>query len=346
LINKKTVFVLGAGASCPYGYPSGSRLLQRVCLPEGFMNSYTSGVMDKQAVETRLLDIKKFKDAFNKARIKSIDLFMAINPKLAPIGKYIIAFEILRAEQQSLFGEEAKFEREIFAYRKSQGDSNPRSWLSQPLFEGDDWYFYLYNRLIAGLADKNALPDFSKGNLAFITFNYDRSLEQFLYESLINSFTEVPESDISKCLQKLKILHVYGQIAPLKWQDPKQGMDYKPTIGESLLERAAANIKTIYEQKVSPELNEARQILEQAEQIYFLGFGYAKENLEILKLPGKTKRETLIYGTTFGLEVREKIDIRSKIIEWMPVEFHDQVTVGHMQSTENMDCLKLLRNYL
>lgn len=347
MINEKTVFVLGAGASCPYGYPSGSRLRQRVCLKQGFIHSYTSTGVDRQAVERRLPDMKKFKDAFNKSRIKSIDLFMAINPKLAPIGKYIIAFEIFRAERLSFFGEEAKLNQEKLSYRQGQGLHSPSDLLSQTLFQGEDWYFYLYNRLIEGQISKGSLPDFSKGNLTFITFNYDRSLEQFLYESLSNSFTEVAESDISECLKKLKILHIYGQIAPLKWQDTEKGVDYKPKLGELLLEGAATNIKTIYEQKKSSELNEARQLLEQAKQIIFLGFGYAEENLEVLKLPNRTKKPTTeIYGTTFGLEVREKLDIRNRIKEWYPVQFIDQVTIGHMQSAEDMDCLKLLRNCL
>jgi hypothetical protein len=159
-------------------------------------------------------------------------------------------------------------------------------------------------------------------------------------------FKKVRETDIIKCLKELKILHVYGQIAPLKWQDPEQGVDYKTEIEESLLERATVNIKTIYEQRESQELKEAHQLLEQAEKIYFLGFGYAEENLEILKLPDITKRQTKIYGTTFGLEVREKYEIRSRIRKWLPAENYDQLEIGNLKSTENMDCLKLLRNYL
>jgi hypothetical protein len=345
LIDKKTVFVLGAGASCPYGYPSGTRLRERICLHKGFMQDFNSyRLAEKLTPEKdtiRLQGTRKFKDAFNKSKIKSIDMFMANNPSLASIGKYIVAFEIFRAEQQSLFGEEAKLSKESLVFAQK----GPLALLAQPLFLGDDWYFYLYNRLVEGLVGKDALPDFSDDKLAFITFNYDRSLEQFLYESLSNSFTEVPEAEIIKCLKKLKILHVYGQIMSLKWQDSEQGVDYHPQINEPLLEKAAANIKTIYEQKESLELNDARRLLTQAEQIFFLGFGYALENLEILKLPDRTKRTTSIYGTTFGLEIREKFDIRSRIREWLPVEAIDYVTIGHVNSTENMDCLKLLRNY-
>ncbi len=349
MINKKTVLVLGAGASCPYGYPSGARLRELICLDEGFWQSYGEYLrgheFGQSEREKRSEEVNRFRKIFKDSYAQSIDVFIANNPKLAPIGKYIIAYEVFRSERRSLFGEQAKIAQESFLSARELGRFGPRDLLSQPLFLGGDWYFYLYNRLVTGLVGKNTLPDFSNSNLAFITFNYDRSLEQFLYEGLSNLFTEVSEPDIIKCLKELKILHVYGQIAPLKWQDPKQSVDYKPKIGESLLERAAANIKTIYEQKESPELNEVRQLLAQAEQIFFLGFGYAEENLEILKLPDRTKRTTEIYGTTFELEIREKFDIHSKIKEWLPVESTNQVTIGHVNSAENMDCLKLLRNY-
>ena len=336
---------MGAGASCPYGYPSGSRLRQRVCLSRGFIYSYTSRGMDKRAIETRLPDIKKFKDAFNKSRIKSVDLFMAINPKLAPIGKYIIAFEILMAEQHSFFGEEAKLEQEMFAFRKSQGASDPRGWLSQPLFEGEDWYFYLYNRLIEGSAGKNTLPDFSNGNLAFITFNYDRSLEQFLYESFSNSFTEVPEPDVSKCLKKLKILHVYGQIAPLKWQDPEQGVDYKPKVEESLLERVVANVKTIYEQKKSTVLDEAIVLLTQADEIFFLGFGYAPENMKVLRLPELIPPKCQVYGTAFNMIGEEVNRLYSELHGGRTRDEHIYLAPTATQIYA-LDCLMLLRKYL
>jgi len=336
VIDKKTVFVLGAGASCPYGYPSGARLRELICHPEEFVNykHLWNSVQNISEVQ-----VKQFKDAFEKSSIKSIDIFMANNPKLAPVGKYIIAFEVFRAESQSCFGEKAKLQQEELAYAINHGKFVPRKLLLITLFQGGDWYFYLYNRLIEGLVGPNALPDFSDGKIAFITFNYDRSLEHFLYESLRNSFTEVSEDRIIQSLSQLKILHVYGQIAPLKWQNPSDYVDYKPLLSESFLQNTANNIRTIYEQKESPELNEARQLLAQAEQIFFLGFGYAEENLEILKLSDRTKRTSWIYGTAFGLENGELNDYRNKIIEWLPVDSSQRVRV------ENMDCLKLLRNY-
>jgi hypothetical protein len=214
-----------------------------------------------------------------------------------------------------------------------------------PQFQGGDWYSYLYNRLNEGLVGKNALPDFSNGNLAFITFNYDRSLEHFLYESLTNSFTEVPEPEVINCLNKLKILHVYRQIAPLKWQDPNEGVDYRPQISESLLRTAAKNIKTIYEEKESPELAEAHKLIESAQRIIFLGFGYRPENMDVLNLPDLIRGGCEIRGTAFNMIEEEVKRIPDTMLLRMRGD-GSSYSGSYNTRIEPCDCLMLLRKYL
>jgi hypothetical protein len=161
---------------------------------------------------------------------------------------------------------------------------------------------------------------------------------------LCNSFAEVPKPDIVKCLGNLKILHIYGQIVPLKWQDPKYGVDYGLKISESLLQKSTANIKTIYEQERSPELDEARKLLAQAEQIFFLGFGYAPENMEIIGLPGVIPPPCLVCGTAFNLIKEEVHRIFSTVNEGRQVRWNYKA-VTKIESGD-IDCLMLLRKYL
>lgn len=348
--NKKTVFVLGAGASCSYGYPSGARLRELICFNEGFWESYFEylrgeTILDNTRKAQKRIEIQKFIDIFRKSSTKSVDVFMANNPKLSSIGKYIIAYEIFRYEKNSLFAEEAIREQKRLEDLRKSSTNQAYLW-GNPGFLGGDWYFHLYNKMIDGLVGKEKLPDFSKGNISFITFNYDRSLEQLFYISLRNTFSEVSEEEIIQTLKQLKILHVYGQIAPLKWQNLDDYVDYKQQINESILLNASQNIKTIFEEKENPELTEAKNLIKQAEKIFFLGFGYTPENLEILKIQDRTKRETSIYGTAFGLESKEKNDIRARIKEWLPAEYLDQIEIGYLKTSDNMDCLKLLKNYL
>jgi len=294
--DKKTVFVLGAGASCPYGYPSGAHLREHICFS---ISPLDQKELVQAAVEKDgLPSVANFTRTFEGSSTKSIDLFMARNPKLAPVGKYIIAFETFRAEQRSKFRERAEWVQETYK-RHHPNDTGREAYLKRKDFQGGDWYSYLFNRLTDGLVN---LPDFSSGELVFITFNYDRSLEYFLYESFRNSFTEVPESQVIQCLKKLKILHVYGQIAPLKWQDSEQGVDYRPQISEALLQKVSSNIRTVYGEKQNPELLESQNLLKQANEIFFLGFGYAPENMEVLGLSGVIPPGACrVYGTAFGL---------------------------------------------
>jgi len=347
LIDKKTIFILGAGASCPYGYPSGARLRELICYDVGFIKYYREFIgKNKEVDQSVILDVQRFKDAFAKSNIKSIDMFMANNPKLAPIGKYIISFEVFRAEHKSLFGENAKQGQEE---RMIPSDSRIRRDYIRGTtdFQGGDWYSYLFNRFLRELPKRDSLPDFLGDNneIVFITFNYDRSLEYFLYEALRNSFTEVPEDRIVNSLKQFEILHVYGQVAPLKWQNPEDYVDYKPQTDESLLQKAANNIRTIYEEKENPELIEAQSLLKQADEILFLGFGFARENMEVLGLPGLIPQDCQIFGTVFELEPKEISDIRDQIVKGLKPGGLTSRNLNRVK-LDNVDCLKLLRNYL
>jgi hypothetical protein len=291
--------------------------------------------------------VDAFAQDFCESSTKSIDVFMARNPKRAPVGKYIISFEILKAEERSQFREHVKVAKERYSRADGGAVLSPgKTVVLRGYFQGDDWYSYLFDRLTEGLVAKDVLPDFVEGKVAFITFNYDRSLEYFLYESLRKSFGEVPEDRIGQWLRNLRILHLYGQVAPLKWQDPNEGVDYHPQqIDEALLQKAGTNIKTIYEEKESPELTEAHKLLESAERIFFLGFGYASENMEVLNLLELIAPGCEVYGTAFTMEAREVEHIRHTVHSGRRPD-----SDGHRErydtTIEPCDCLMLLRKYL
>jgi len=340
--DKKTVFVLGAGASCPYGYPFGAHLRKLICLDDGFMKNYKEYLKSNKSGYS-IEKVEQFRTSFDKSSIKSIDFFMANNSTLAPVGKYIIAFEVLRAEQRSSFREKG-MQSKLWYSRNCDDPKLDRDFLlRKDYFQGGDWYSYLYNRLIEGLIGRDALPDFSTGDIAFVTFNYDRSLEHFFYESLRNSFTEVPEDNIFQSLRNLKILHVYGQIAPLKWQDSNEGVDYRPEISVDLLRRVSSNIRTIYEVQETRELAEAQNLLKQAGEIFFLGFGFAKENMEVLGLPEVISQNCSVYVTVFELRDNEADQIRKRIKTGVKSDTGWQ---GPLRlEVHNVDCLTLLRDY-
>lgn len=148
MIRYPTVLVLGAGASIPYGFPSGQQLKNKIC-------TQTFG---NQMLETfGHSEVQNFVNAFMNSHVNSIDSFLARREDYVNIGKLAIASII-------------------------SGCENPTSF-NEPI--DDDWYTLLWNKLIA---DVHNIEDFGKNNLKIITFNYDRSLEYFLLTSIIFTF--------------------------------------------------------------------------------------------------------------------------------------------------------------
>jgi hypothetical protein len=90
----------------------------------------------------------------------------------------------------------------------------------------------------------------------------------------------------------------------------------------------ASSIKIISEgSEDEPELRKARELLNQAEVIYFLGFGYHPENLRRLEeeLTFKGKK---IFGTTYEMMPAEMAGIRAKWVS-LPARNIDLGVGGH-----------------
>ena len=104
MILEDTIIILGAGASFPYGYPTGNDLISKICIE--FRESYIT-LMDRirgsdYARREQIIEgSNKFIDLFRKSNL-SIDHFLSINNELGWIGKAAIAFIILTAEIKSV----------------------------------------------------------------------------------------------------------------------------------------------------------------------------------------------------------------------------------------------------
>ena len=186
---------------------------------------------------------------------------------------------------------------------------------------------------------------FCENTISIITFNYDRSFEHFFYESLINSFSDIPfHSTSTMKLMPFQPRHVYGVIAELPWQSD-DGIEYGSELDLDTLEQLKENIKVIYD-KTEDRLEEIRKRVANASRIFFLGFGYAKENLDILGIPGGLGITQKIYGTARGLTERE-----IKKIELIFSEPYNRGTdflgtVPKNVKILSVDCCTLLREWL
>lgn len=167
----------------------------------------------------------------------------------------------------------------------------------------------------------------TKGHsVEIITFNYDRSLTHLVHQ--VNSV----EID-SRKIDLGTIRHVYGRLAPLWFEDNNSNRQRKLSYheygeqictpdgynaqywAETCVEdiSRASNISFIGEEK-APKATELKPLLEKSDQIFFLGVGYHKANMELLGFDFQKKNsKQFIAGTGLGLS---QDDIRSLLQEY------------------------------
>ncbi|SRR6266481_751023 len=282
MITRPTLLILGAGASMDYGFPSARALKSDIC--EQF--SRPDGDAIKFLCDTqeyfRPYDFVEFCKALQLSGQPSVDAFLERNSDYIEIGKVAIAYCLIPYED----------ERRLFP---------PRSDIHL--------YEYIFSRL------GSDITSFGTNHISIITFNYDRSLEHFLATALYNSnrTSSTPEQ-AQEAVKALPILHLYGQLAPLPWQAREYARLYKPDIRYRDVMSATKFIKIISEKKEAElhkdiDFSRAWELINGAEKICFLGFGYNQTNVQRLKINnlGEPRR---IYGTAMGLAESEKKSVR------------------------------------
>ncbi len=157
-------------------------------------------------------------------------------------------------------------------------------------------------------------------------------------QSLIFSFAG-DRNDVINILDWINVIHTYGKIYDLQWENPEKGEKYKQIIFWIYAGKAQENIQIIYRGKAQVE--EIKEILSAAQRIFFLGFSYAKENLEAIGLNNLLSKHQYIYGTAVGFKDREVSNIKTLLRKMNPA-----LQDHHIKVENELDCLGLLREYL
>jgi hypothetical protein len=292
------VLVLGAGASHPYGFPLGQELVELIKGMQGstarlapFADA-TGGKWDHQR-------INNFCDELRKSGWVSIDRFLQRRPELADIGKAAIAFHLLESERWQ--------------------------WLTSPS-EGR-WYSYLYNHIL----DPVSPAEFGANQLSVITYNYDRSLELYLFDALRSGFNLSNESAL-QALNKIPFVHVHGSFGEV----PGTGPDSRQYGDKSEMFRATARMHVVSDDiAASGVLRKCNELLRAATHVVFLGFGYDRVNMERLSL-GRFQ-QAKYWGTAFGLTT-------SEVEAALQPQF--AATGSQLHNTAfDVDCLRFLREH-
>lgn len=281
MINKKTVFILGSGASAPFNYPTGFELQEEIkqflrnvpkgeniLLPKN--SSYQPALWNELGFSREKL-LMFFND-FSHSATYSMDKFLERRPDHMDLGKLLIAYVLKQKEQAHL--------------------------LHGGLRE-DNWYAELANRL-----------DFTPDNindfkLSFINFNYDRSLEYFMYYLLRNKTTDINKAH--EAFKRMEIIHVYGGFGNFPWDEG--GIPYDYNVTPEILKRFANGIKIMSDERDTEELKISKELIDKADYIYFIGFGYDENNLKRLGVSYRILKRGRFSGTAFNLKPSDRIRV-------------------------------------
>ncbi|GBD88338.1 hypothetical protein BMS3Abin03_02273 [bacterium BMS3Abin03] len=314
MITESTIFIIGAGGSEPYGFPTGQDLRKNICTQ--YLNNFNKLIQDafdsENIRDNELKIAQNFTRTFYNSNTKSIDLFLSRNPDFSNSGKRSIIIEILNSERK-------------FIKKKIK-------------FWENDWYAYLFNRMTETLIKKDDYKKFNENKVSFITFNYDRTLENYLLNSLTNSFLFAKE-DVIEQVKSIPINHVYGQVGFLPWQGKEPIIYFGQDCRLDIIDSIQKNIKIIYdfEKGIDEEIN---NLIREAKKIFFLGFGYAEENLKILKIPEQLEKGQKVFGTALYFNEEEILRTKHRLNGKYVSNFHKDMII------EKCDCLTLLRKYL
>jgi hypothetical protein len=294
---KKTVFVLGAGASVPYGYPSGRDLKNEVIKLRDDSNLWSAFDLtddfdrfDDVVSNIPLSEVNHLTrdnpffylaDSLNKSGKFTIDEFLRTNTHLLEIGKFSIAHVLIRNEVEGSLIR-------------------------------DEWCQLLWNRISKGKSD----PYEVRPNIAFVTFNYDTSLEYIFSQAILNTFPNARQEHVDSFFSAVPILHIHGKIRPLPWEGgDKGGIDkirLRRFTNDEILEMSKG-INLFHEADNEKIIDESQRLLSKAKNVVFLGFGFDVANVS--KLNVRMRRPTPLENFTNADPLRFKGGIVMRIRE-------------------------------
>jgi hypothetical protein len=270
VIDSRTVFVLGAGASNPFGLPLGTGLRRFVL--ENFNDKHGHAVHLYNTTGFTEQQVEIFISALRFSGLQSVDAFLERRPEFMEIGKATMAIELVLRENHDVL------------------------WS-----EGSNWMLYLYSAMIG-----NSLEEFDQNEVSVITFNYDRTLEHFLATSLGNSFGK-PVEEVAQVMKNIPIIHLHGRLGYLPWENDQNTIPYGHLgITAADMKVFLSEIKVVHEDISDgrdKDFHEAKKLLQEATRVYLLGFGFGTRNVERLGLDAIEPSE--YAGTAYGMTPKE-----------------------------------------
>jgi len=148
--------------------------------------------------------------------------------------------------------------------------------------------------------------------IAFINFNYDRCIEQFLLHALMRNYG-MSISEAENSMQALEIYHPYGSVGLLHRNGNVAATSFGAEIYEKDLLSRAGEIKTYSEHLDDDiEADVVRRLVQNAKQLVFLGFAFHQQNMELIN-PKKPCQTQQVYASVHGVSDSDQAIVMEKI---------------------------------
>lgn len=309
------VFIIGAGCSVPYGFPTGAMLMQKLknfdygtkfprknysdgdiflvdLYQEHFGYSSTDNKIEYQSDYAMVLPYPEHEKLYNQL----MDAIVLPFSQSVRNSMMVSTDEFLKNRLSQEKSNEADFGKRLIAYEILKAEQTSRLW-------NIDWIQHLLSRIDQQPNWKEILKQ-----TVFLTFNYDRVLEYciFLY---LTSDKQYADADAHAFIKEMQIHHVNGFIGSLE-EIPFGAVE------NGKYQEIAKRMETVWEKRQNRDESEKEKyqgILKNAERVYFMGFSYIPDNLESIGIPRGAEiiRNAKVYATAMGLSPQNRLRISS-----------------------------------
>ena len=305
-MSKKTVFIVGAGASNEVNLPTGNELKKIIALLLNIrfdewgdqllsgdkrltlaLKSYANSI--GETIHAILPDAWHICEALPQAI--SIDHLIDSqrdNERVAICGKLAIIRSILQAERGSLLYLDKRINQKL--------DLNSL----------ENTWFLPFFQLLTENCSKNDLEKRFQ-YLTLIIFNYDRCIEQYMYHAL-QIYYRITPAEAAEIVNSIKIFHPYGSVGVLPWSNKSKFSSVE--FGEELrpinLLKLISEIYTFTEgtDPNSSEIIQIRERISNADNLAFIGFAFHPINMQLIcsKRPEDDTNSFInCYATAYGI---------------------------------------------
>ncbi len=310
------VFIIGAGCSVPYGFPTGAMLMQKL-KDFGYRDhfEYTAQhlldwhylfdlyperlciTFDKYKDKARLINHYDLRLNSEKQTINSI-ISSVVNDFAKSIrhSMMVSTDEFLKNRLGQKQNEQADFGKRLIAYEILKAEQASR-------LGNIDWIQHFLSRI-----DQQTNWEEILKQTIFLTFNYDRVLEYciFLY---LTSDKQYADADAHAFISEMQIYHVNGFIGSLE-EIPFGAVE------NGKYQEIAQRMATVWEKRQNRDESEKEKyqgFLRNARRVYFLGFSYIPDNLESIGIYRNAEiiRKAKVYATAMGLSSQNRLRISS-----------------------------------